>query len=294
MGKAPACAVVVATDGSPQAHAAVRAAAMFPWPAGTRLHGVVAKRTRSTMGRPGYVKAAFDRAFTRVGARTQSILAKSWPGAAVMVVDQSPADAILAQVRRLGAQAVVLGSRGRAGATRLLLGSVSRQVVRRAPCAALVVRARPREFRRLVVGVDGSPESGRAVSFVTRLAVPRGGQALVVSVVQPVGHPSGFLVPRSLRALAARHVAALNAQAVRTARRQANAAVAELERAGWRARAMVRLGQPLTELVDAVAETGATLLVLGARGVGGIERVLLGSVAEGALDHAPVSVLIAR
>jgi nucleotide-binding universal stress UspA family protein len=86
----------------------------------------------------------------------------------------------------------------------------------------------------------------------------------------------------------------LNARAVRTAKRQANAAVAELERAGWRARAMVRLGQPLPELVDAVAETGAKLLVLGARGVGGIERLLLGSVAEGALDHAPVSVLIVR
>ena len=180
MGHASMWAVVIATDGSPEAHAAVRAAAVFPWPAGTRLHGVVAKRTRSTMRRPGHAKAAFDRAFTRVGVRTQSILASSWPDAAVMVVDQSPVDAILAQVRRVGAQAVVLGSRGGGRATRLLLGSVSRQVVRGAPCTALVVRGRPRVFKRLVVGVDGSPESRRAVSFVTRLAVPRRGQALVV------------------------------------------------------------------------------------------------------------------
>jgi nucleotide-binding universal stress UspA family protein len=244
------------------------------------------------MGRPSYVKAAFDRAFTRVGVRTQRILASLWPGTAVTVVDESPIEAILAQVRHFRAQAVVLGSRGRGGVTRLLLGSVSRQVVRRAPCAVLVVRGRPREFKRLVVGIDGSPESRKAVSFVARLTVPRGGHALVVRVVEPVGLPSGALLPQSVRAFTARQVAALNAQAVRTARRQANAAVAELERAGWRARAMVRLGQPLPELVD--AEAGATLLVLGARGVGGIERLLLGSVAEGALDHAPVSVLIAK
>lgn len=57
---------------------------------------------------------------------------------------------------------------------------------------------------------------------------------------------------------------------------------------------MVRLGRPLSELAAAVAETDAHLLVLGARGVGGLERLLFGSVVEGALDHARVPVLIAR
>jgi nucleotide-binding universal stress UspA family protein len=117
---------------------------------------------------------------------------------------------------------------------------------------------------------------------------------LVLRVVRPARPPAGVLVPRSVRALAARHVAALDAAAVRAARKQAHAAVAELARAGWQARALVRMGQPLPELMAAAAEAGAQLLVLGARGVGGIDRLLLGSVAEGALDHAPVSVLIER
>jgi nucleotide-binding universal stress UspA family protein len=43
-----------------------------------------------------------------------------------------------------------------------------------------------------------------------------------------------------------------------------------------------------------VAATGADLLVLGARGVGGVTRLLLGSVAEGALGRAPVSVLVVK
>lgn len=294
MGKRSGLAVVVATDGSAEARAAVHAAAVFPWPAGTRLHGVVAKRTLSTVGRPRYVTMAFDRAFTRLGARTQGALARCWPSATVAVVDQRPVDAILAQIRHAGADALVLGSRGRTGPARWLLGSVSRQAVRRAPCSVLVIRGRPREFKILIVGVDGSPGSRRAATFVARLAAPRGGRALVVSVVRPVRRPSGVLVPRSLRALASRHVAAVNAKAVRAARRQAEAVAGQLALAGWRTRAVVRLGQPLPELVDAVADAGAQLLVLGARGVGGLERVLLGSVAEGALDHAPVSVLIAR
>jgi nucleotide-binding universal stress UspA family protein len=294
VGTKPAFAVVVAVDLSPEAAAAVRAAAMFPWPAGTRLRGVVATRTRSTMGRPRYVKMAFDRAFESVGARTRRRLARDWPGSDVTVVDQRPLQAILAQVRHLRARAVVLGSRGRRGAMRLLLGSVSRQVVRRAPCAVLVVRGRPRRFKRLVVGIDGSRESCRAVSFLSRLAAPRGGRVLVVRVVEPARPPSGALVPSSVRGLATRHVATLNARALRTARAQARTATAALEGAGWRARATVRLGQPLPELAEAVAEARAGLLVLGARGTGGIERLLLGSVAEGALDRARVSVLIAR
>jgi nucleotide-binding universal stress UspA family protein len=59
-------------------------------------------------------------------------------------------------------------------------------------------------------------------------------------------------------------------------------------------RRIVRTGVPLPELLRAVAETRANVVVVGARGVGGIERVLLGSVAEGALSRSPVSVLIVK
>jgi nucleotide-binding universal stress UspA family protein len=54
------------------------------------------------------------------------------------------------------------------------------------------------------------------------------------------------------------------------------------------------VGVPLGELLAATHATRADVLVLGARGVGGLERLLLGSVAEGALSRSPVSVLIVR
>jgi nucleotide-binding universal stress UspA family protein len=57
---------------------------------------------------------------------------------------------------------------------------------------------------------------------------------------------------------------------------------------------VVREGVPLAELLQEVAASRADLLVVGARGTGGLARLLLGSVAEGVLDRSPVPVLLVK
>jgi nucleotide-binding universal stress UspA family protein len=149
-------------------------------------------------------------------------------------------------------------------------------------------------FRRVVLGVDGSPHSRRAAAFLTRLAPPRGGRVTVVRVVEPVRVPSMPLVPGAMRAQIAGQAEAANRVRIDAARRQVEAAAAALERAGWRARGVVRTGVPLAELLAAVRAAQADLLVLGARGAGAVTHFLLGSVAEAALKQAPVEVLIVK
>ena len=78
------------------------------------------------------------------------------------------------------------------------------------------------------------------------------------------------------------------------AQREVDAAVKRLTAAGWKARGAVRSGGPLHELLDAVESTGAHGLVIGARGTGGVERLLLGSVAESAVHNARFPVLVVR
>ena len=78
------------------------------------------------------------------------------------------------------------------------------------------------------------------------------------------------------------------------AARELRRAAAELERAGWKTRTVVTSGEPLRDLLGTVASTRAQLLVVGARGASGIRHLLLGSVAEGALNRSSVPVLIAR
>ena len=149
-------------------------------------------------------------------------------------------------------------------------------------------------FRRVVLGVDGSAHSRRAVAFLTRLKPPRGGRVTVVCVVERVRAPSMPLVPSAMRAQIAGQADAASRALVAAARRQVEAAAATLSKAGWRARAVVRTGVPLAELLATVRAERADVLVLGARGAGAVTHFLLGSVAEAALKHAPVEVLIVK
>ena len=146
--------------------------------------------------------------------------------------------------------------------------------------------------RRVVVGLDGSSHASRVVAHLARWSGR--GRAAVVRVVEPVRVPSLALVPASARAAVAGLVRADMGARVRTARREVEAAAARLRRAGWRARGMVRVGVPLPELLRTVREERAGILALGARGSGGAARLLLGSVADGAVKRAPVAVLIVR
>jgi nucleotide-binding universal stress UspA family protein len=76
--------------------------------------------------------------------------------------------------------------------------------------------------------------------------------------------------------------------------RALNQAAEQLRRAGWPTRTVLATGEPLRELLKTLARERAELLVVGARGTQGVRHLLLGSVAEGALNRSPAPVLIAR
>ena len=286
--------VLVATDGSPSARAAVATAIAFPWPREAELHGVTARRPQAPAAAPRRARPALDRGAVRIAANARGALAQRWREAEVAIVDKSPVDAVLDEVRRLNAAVVVLGWRGHGALSRFLFGSVSRGVVRQAPCPVLVVRQRPRELRSFVIGLDGSTNSERAARFLAGLRPPRGGRVTLIRVEEPMAVPSAGLLPGRVRAMVNRELAALNRQRRVKAKRRVAKVAARLARAGWTVRTDIRAGTPLDELLKVVVRTRPAALIVGARGAGGLRRLLLGSVAEGALNHSPVPVLVVR
>jgi nucleotide-binding universal stress UspA family protein len=234
--------------------------------------------------------AALDRGAEKATENARRTLARRWPDVETTVVDNTPVEGILGEAKRFRPDVIVVGWRGHGAIRRLLMGSVSRGVVRGAKCAVLVIQKSQR-VRRLVVGVDASEGAKRALALVGRLAPARNGRVTLVSAVELLPTPSAR-IPGA--ASIAREVKRQNMIRSRAAMKDLNRAAAKLKRIGWNARTRVVYGEPLRDLLRAVGASRAQLLVVGVRGTSGARYLLLGSVAEGALNQSPTAVLVAR
>jgi nucleotide-binding universal stress UspA family protein len=282
--------VLVASDGSLSATAATVTAKCFPWPAGTRACGVVAREAADSEP----VKSALDEVAKSTANNATKVLVSRWSDVRVRVSGGPPAAAIIRAAKRARADVIVMGWRGHGAVRRLLSGSVSRDVVRAAPCSVLVVRRAVRNVVNVVIGVDGSEQSARAVELATRLHPPEGGRLLLVTAAPLMSDPSNPLLPADIRRSAASGVASINRSRVAEARANLQRLAKAPRAAGWRVDVAVTNAAPLRSLLSAVTEARADLLIVGATGASQLRRLLLGSVAQGALDRSTVPVLVAR
>ena len=230
----------------------------------------------------------------RLADGVRRALAPRWPDAEVAIVDGSPLKVILSEADRFKAGVIVLGSRGHGALRRMVTRSVSHGVVGRAMVPVLVVRARRRHMRSLLIGFDGSVNARRATRFVARLAPARGNRVTLLQVVEPMTVPSAGRLPRRVRDSIRHEVEARNARQSARARRELRRRARALREAGWRVRATIRSGIPVRGLLAAATAGRADVVVVGARGAGPVRRMLLGSVAAGVLARSPVPVLIVR
>ena len=198
--------VLIATDGSTSARAAMTAVIRLPWPAGSQGSAVVATHVRSDY-RSSILPTALDQTSELTARSASRALKKRWPDGGARIVEASPVDAILTEARRVRADVIVMGWRGHGPVRRLLAGSVSRGVVRGATCAVLVVRRPIRALRHVVIGVDGSENATRALKFLAALDPAHGARATVFSAVDIMHAPAHRLAPTATRATVAEEVA---------------------------------------------------------------------------------------
>jgi nucleotide-binding universal stress UspA family protein len=199
-----------------------------------------------------------------------------------------PAERIAAEASEWAADMIVVGSRGRGTVTTMLFGSVSEELIDRAPVPVLVAR-RP-AMRSILVAVDPSPAAHSAIGFVAAHRVFRGLDATVVGVAPEAfawwfGLADGD--PASIEA-------AYDARDSVEHDEEASAAEAQaaLRSAGLRVSTRIVRGNPGDELGRLATELAVDTIVIGTRGRTGLSRLLLGSVTRGVLHHTGCSVLV--
>jgi nucleotide-binding universal stress UspA family protein len=180
---------------------------------------------------------------------------------------------------------LVMGSRGLGGFRGLLLGSVSTQVAAHSDCPVVVIREDVTgNGPRVVVGIDGSPESEAAVGFAFDMASRHGWSVLalhawdipsydlIVLPNTPIPVPLSEVADDEVR-LAAETLAGFQADYPDVTVEQ------RLVRAA-----------PVQALLDASGE--AAMVVVGTRGHGQIVGALLGSVSNGVLHRSQIPVAV--
>ena len=136
-------------------------------------------------------------------------------------------------------------------------------------------------IRRILLATDLSSASEKAAEEALELARALRADLLVVSVIDPTTRGPGPHVARMDQRRAAREVAA-------------QALVVRGRRAGVAVEFLVWEGEPGPAIIEAAEAERADLLVVGTRGRSRVERMVLGSVSDHVVRHAPCPVLIVR
>ncbi len=142
---------------------------------------------------------------------------------------------------------------------------------------------------KILIAVDDSPHSQRAVRFVARMRWPAGSRVLVASVVTPALTPPGVGTESGVPLLI---------EVSEEQRQHANSVVsqaeAELREAGIATEHRVPTGDPRDALLRLASEERVDLLVVGSHGRTGFAKLLLGSVSSHAVTHAHCNVLVVK
>ncbi|MBS1806581.1 MAG: universal stress protein [Acidobacteria bacterium] len=201
----------------------------------------------------------------------------------------SPASVLLKIADGWKPDLIVIGSHGRSALGRFFLGSVSQKVVHEAHCSVRVARGRVQEPDtplRLLIGVDGSAGSEAAVDMVVRRQWPANTEVELVNATWSSPHLYSEAAATALTTWLAEEHARIETMLKN--------AQEKLAAKGLQVSVLVKQEDPKTLLCEEAERWGADCIFVGAKGVGKLERLLIGSVSSAVAARANCSVEVVR
>jgi nucleotide-binding universal stress UspA family protein len=226
-------------------------------------------------------------------SRSLSLAAVS-PRATPIAEAGDPQATIIDQAVSKKADLIVMGTHGRRGFKRLLLGSVTEAVLREAPCPVLTVPPHASAgvpdavtFKRLLCPIDFSPSALLALGFALDLARQADGRVTLLHVIE-------WLAEEEPRASTHFNVPEYRRYMVEDAQERLRNLVAEESRTWVEIDDVVVFGRAHREILRAAEAKPADLIVMGAQGRGGIGLALFGSSTQQIVRGSMCPVLTVR
>jgi nucleotide-binding universal stress UspA family protein len=221
-------------------------------------------------------------------------LATLSPRANALAETGDPQATIIDQALSTRADLIVMGTHGRRGFKRLVLGSVAEAVLREAPCPVLTVPPHAPAgvsdtvtFKRILCPIDFSPSALQALGFALDLARQSDGRVTLMRVVE-------WLEEEEPRASAHFNVPEYRRYVVDDTQERLRNVVAEESRTWVEIDDLVVFGRAYREILRAAESKPADLIVMGAQGRGGLGLALFGSTTQQVVRGAICPVLTVR
>jgi nucleotide-binding universal stress UspA family protein len=185
------------------------------------------------------------------------------------------------------ADLIALGTYGRKGLKRLLMGSVTAQVILNSPCDVLVVKrpcsACTGNYTSLLVPFDGSAYSKKALERAAELARQEGAHLTALYVIPRYEEMVEFFRTESIQKSLRQEAEKVIAEARRIAQEKGVAAATE-----------IRDGHAVDEINRTAGAREADLIVMGTHGWRGVNKAIMGSTTTGVLTDATIPVLVVK
>src|SRR5467141_2122192 len=196
------------------------------------------------------------------------------------------ADSILSFAQLQKADVIVMGTHGRRGFDRLMLGSVTDRVMRMAPCPVLAAskpphdsvtasneQHRPRHLSRILFCTDFSENSERALNYAISATAEYDAELTLLHVLEAVPSP------------------AKTEEAIARAKEQLDRLIPPEARKTLKIKTAVRIGKPYEQIIQLALEAQIDMVTMAVRGRGALDLAVFGSTTYRVLQLGPCPVL---
>jgi len=188
----------------------------------------------------------------------------------IVTLSEEPYQDIVDHASKNNVDMIIMGTHGKTGMKRLMMGSVTAKVIGHAPCNILVFPPNAKvECKNVLIATDGSKYSEAAASEALGIAKRCGSSLTVISV------------------------ASSDAE-ITSAKDNVKKVSEAAEKEGVKTTSVVTKGKPYEAIIETSKQKKADLIIVGSHGRTGLDRLLMGSVTERVIGHAEAAVLVVK